>query len=147
MQVVNAELQATVDELSWTRNDMANLLNSTELPTIFLDRNLKIRRFTTHATQLYKLIPRDVGRLLSDIVSELDYSLMKEDVCSVLESQKFKEVQAKSLNGRCYRIRIMPYKTLEDVMDGVVITFVDISEIIKLESEVRALKNGQADGS
>ncbi len=140
MQIVNAELQTTVDELSWTRNDMINLLDSTELATVFLDGDLKIRRFTKHATELYKLIPRDVGRLFSDIVSELDYTLLEEDVIDVLKNKKFKEVQVPLFSGGCYRVRIMPYKTINNVIDGVVITFVNISEIINLENEVQALK-------
>ncbi|WP_157670251.1 chemotaxis protein CheB [Chitinibacter sp. GC72] len=129
MQTVNAELQATVDELNWVRNDMTNLLNSTEIATIFLDSQMKLRRFTTHATQLFKLIPRDVGRSLTDIVSELEYPQLKEDAIEVLRSLVFQEKQVKTILGRWYRVRIMPYRTLDNVIDGVVITFIDIAEV------------------
>ena len=73
LQTVNAELQSKVDELSATNNDMKNLLNSTDIATVFLDNALHVRRFTTQATRLFKLIPGDVGRPLSDIVTDLDY--------------------------------------------------------------------------
>jgi predicted nucleic acid-binding Zn-ribbon protein len=73
LQTINAELQSKVDDLTWARNDMTNLLNSTEIATVFLDNEMKLRRFTTHATHLFKFIPKDVGRPLSDIVTDLDY--------------------------------------------------------------------------
>jgi transcriptional regulator with PAS, ATPase and Fis domain len=138
MQTVNAELQATVDELNWVRNDMTNLLNSTEIATIFLDSQMKLRRFTTHATQLFKLIPRDVGRPLTDIVSELEYPQLIDDAIEVLRSLVFQEKQVKTILGRWYRVRIMPYRTLDNVIDGVVITFIDIAEVKQLEAKLAA---------
>ncbi|QLG89350.1 PAS domain-containing protein [Chitinibacter bivalviorum] len=138
MQTVNTELQATVDELRWVRNDMTNLLNSTEIATIFLDSQMKLRRFTTHATQLFKLIPRDVGRPLSDIVSELENCPeLLNNAIEVLRSLVFQEKQVKTKDGHWYRVRIMPYRTLENVIDGVVITFIDIAEVKQLEAALR----------
>ena len=141
LQTVNAELQSKVEALSWVRNDMANLLNSTEIATIFLDSELKLRRFTPNVTNLFKLIPGDVGRPLSHIVSELDYTELKDNAEEVLRTLVFQERQVKTRGEQWYRVRIMPYRTQDNVIDGVVITFIDITEIKKLEAESRLRKN------
>jgi len=137
LQTVNAELQSKVDDLSWVRNDMANLLNSTEIATVFLDGKLNLRRFTPNATKLFKLIPGDLGRPLSHIVTDLDYVELKGDSEEVLRTLVFHEKQVQTKDGRWYRVRIMPYRTQENVIDGVVITFIDITEIKMLEAELR----------
>ena len=137
LQTVNAELQSKVDDLTWVRNDMSNLLNSTEIATVFLDNEMRLRRFTTHATRLFKLIPGDVGRLLSDIVSDLDYPELQEDAHAVLRSLVFQEKEVTTHDGRWYRVRIMPYRTQDNIIDGVVVTFIDITEIKELEAELR----------
>jgi two-component system CheB/CheR fusion protein len=138
---VNAELLSKVDELTEIRNDMTNLLNSTQIATIFLDNELNLRRFTQHATALFKLIPGDVGRLLSDIVNELDYPELLHDAQEVLHTLVFREREAKTYDGRWFRIRIMPYRTLDNLIDGVVITFIDITEIKQLEAKLRQDKD------
>jgi chemotaxis methyl-accepting protein methylase len=137
MQTVNAELQARVKDFTWERNDMTNLLNSTEIATIFLDGEMKLRRFTTLATQLFKLIPGDVGRPLSDLVTELDYPQLKADANEVLRTLVFCEKQVCTHDGRWYRVRTMPYRTQDNVIDGVVSTFVNITETKALEAELR----------
>ncbi len=137
LQTVNAELQSKVDDLTWARNDMTNLLNSTEIATIFLDNQMKLRRYTTYATHLFKFIPADVGRSLSDIVTDLDYPQLQADAMAVLSNLVFREQQARTKDGRWYRVRIMPYRTQDNVIDGVVITFIDITEIKQLEAELR----------
>jgi PAS domain S-box-containing protein len=137
LQTVNAELQSRVDDLTWVRNDMTNLLNSTEIATIFLDNEMKLRRFTTHATKLFKLIPGDVGRPLSHVVTDLDYPQLKDDAESVLRTLVFQEKQVTTHDGRWCRVRIMPYRTQDNVIDGVVITFIDITETKHLEAELR----------
>ncbi|ABM04823.1 MCP methyltransferase, CheR-type [Psychromonas ingrahamii 37] len=137
LQTVNTELQSNVDDLSWVNNDMENLLNSTEIATIFLDKGLHIRRFTNHATHLFKLIEGDVGRLLSDIVTDLDYKDLQKDAKEVLKRLAFVEKEITANNERCFKVRIMPYRTQENVIDGVVITFTNISEAKLLESELR----------
>ena len=137
LQTVNAELQSKVDDLSWVRNDMANLLNSTEIATVFLDEKLNLRRFTPNATSLFKLIPGDIGRPLSHIVTELDYAELKGYAEEVLRTLVFQEKQVNTHDGRWYRVRIMPYRTQENVINGVVITFIDITEIKMLEAELR----------
>ena len=137
LQAVNVEQQARVDELSRISSDMKNLLNSTEIVTVFLDNDLKVRRFTTGANQLFKLIPGDVGRPLSDIASELDYPGLLDDARQVLQTLIFSERQISASNQRWYNVRIMPYRTLENVIDGVVMTFADVSEAKKLEQQLQ----------
>ena len=126
-----------MDELSWINNDMNNLLNSTEIVTVFLDSELHVRRFTPGADKLFKLLPGDVGRPLSDIVNDLLYPNMTEEAQEVLRTLVFSERQISASDGRWFLVRIMPYRTMEDVIDGVVITFADITAAKTLEAELR----------
>jgi chemotaxis methyl-accepting protein methylase len=137
LQSVNAEQQARVDELSRMSSDMKNLLNSTEIVTVFLDIDLKVRRFTTGANQLFKLIPGDVGRPLSDIASDLNYPELLGDAQEVLRTLNYSEKAVSASDGRWFSIRIMPYRTLENVIDGVVITFSDITQAKTLEARLQ----------
>ncbi len=134
LQTVNHELTAKVDELSRASDDMKNLLNSTEIATLFLDDQLKVRRFTTSTVTLFKLIPGDAGRPITDLVSELDYPDLAKDAREVLNSLIAFERQVATRDGRWYSVRIMPYRTQDNRIDGVVITFVDISEPKELEA-------------
>lgn len=135
LQTVNAELQSKVDDLSRVNNDMINLLNSTEIATIFLDGELCVRRFTTHATHLFKLIQGDVGRPLSDVVTELDYPQLQQDAQEVLRTLVFSDKLVHTHDGRSFKVRIMPYRTLDNRIDGVVITFTNITEYKTLAVE------------
>ena len=137
LQTVNAEQQSKMDELSRLNNDMRNLLNSTEIVTVFLDHDLHVRRFTNGADKLFKLIPTDVGRPLSDIASDLSYPEMYAEAQDVLRTLVFSEKQVTTRDGRWYSVRIMPYRTVEDVIAGVVITFTNISAAKALEAELR----------
>ena len=147
LQTVNAEQQSKVDELSHLNEDMMNLLNSTEIATIFLDRRRNLRRFTPGANKVFKLIPGDVGRPLTDIVNDLDYPELSKDVDDVLRTLGSVEKQIATLNGQWFTLRIMPYRTLADVIDGVVITLNDITATKKLEETLRDVirRNPQAD--
>ncbi|MHB8057524.1 MAG: chemotaxis protein CheB [Desulfuromonadaceae bacterium] len=138
LQTVNAEQQSKMDELARVNNDMRNLLNSTEIVTVFLDNDLHVRRFTTGADKLFKLLPGDVGRPLSDIVSNLNYPDMADEAREVLRKLAFSEKQIDATDGRWFSVRIMPYRTMEDVIAGVVITFSNITAAKKLEAELRA---------
>lgn len=128
LQTVNAELQSKVDDLSWVNNDMKNLLDSTEIATIFLDNELHVRRFTAHVSHLFKLISSDVGRPLSDIYTNLNYLELEHNARMVLQSLSSIEEEITASDERWFKVRIMPYRTQENVIDGVVITFIDITE-------------------
>jgi len=137
LQTVNQELQAKVDELSRTSNDMKNLLNSTDIATLFLDGSLRVRRFTTPTAKLIKLIPADTGRPITDIAREIDYPELAEDAAEVLRTLIFKEKLASTRDGRWFSVRILPYRTIDNVIDGVVITFTDATAAKMLESKLR----------
>lgn len=137
LQTVNAEQQSKMNELARTNNDMRNLLNSTEIVTVFLDNDLNVRRYTAGANKIFKLIPGDVGRPLNDIKNELLYPEMIEAAREVLRTLVFCEKQVASSTGRWFAVRIMPYRTMEDVIGGVVITFSDITATKTLEAELR----------
>jgi two-component system CheB/CheR fusion protein len=138
LQTVNAEQQSRIEELARIDNDMRNLLNSTEIVTVFLDKELCVRRFTTGANKLFKLLPGDVGRPLSDLASDLLYPEITEEAREVLRKLAFSEKQIAATDGRWFTVRIMPYRTMEDVIGGVVITFSDITAAKTLEAELRA---------
>jgi two-component system CheB/CheR fusion protein len=129
LQTVNAELMGKVDALAQAHNDMKNLLDSTEIITVFLDNEQRIRRFTPGATTVFQLLPADVGRPLTDITTKLAYPALPEDVTEVLRTLVFRETQISSRDGRWFRVRIMPYRTLDNVINGVVITFADITQL------------------
>jgi len=136
LQTVNAEQQSKMDELSRMNNDMRNLLNSTEIVTVFLDNNLHIRRFTSGADKLFKLRQGDVGRPLAEIVTELNYPDLTEVAQEVVRTLVFSERQITANNGRWYSVRIMPYRTIDDVIGGVVITFANITAFKNSDAEL-----------
>ena len=137
LQTVNAELQAKVDELSRASSDMKNLLDSTDIATLFLDKDLNVRRFTALATKIIKLIPSDVGRPITDLTSELRYPELARDAREVLRTLTAAEKPIATRGKRWFTVRIMPYRTLDDRIDGVVITFTDITTSKTLEAQLR----------
>jgi two-component system CheB/CheR fusion protein len=137
LQTINHELQAKVAELSWASNDMKNLLDSTDIATLFLDAALLVRRFTPQTTGIIKLIPGDVGRPITDIVTTLDYPALSDDTQKVLRNLVFIEKQVSSRDKRWFTVRIMPYRTHDNRIDGVVITFADITASKNVEAELR----------
>jgi two-component system CheB/CheR fusion protein len=137
LQTVNTELQAKVDELSRANNDMKNLLNSTDIATLFLDNELNVRRFTTELTKIIKLIPGDIGRPITDLASDLLYPELTADAREVLRKLSFGEKVINTRDQRWFTVRIMPYRTLENRIDGVVITFADITTAKTLEAQLR----------
>jgi two-component system CheB/CheR fusion protein len=124
---VNSELNGKIDELTEVNNDINNLLASTEIGTIFLDRDMNIKRFTPAATKLFNLIPADVGRSIKDISPKTVYENLWQDAEAVLNSLQVKEMKLESLAGEIFATRILPYRTRENVIEGVVLTFIDIS--------------------
>lgn len=139
LQTVNAELMAKVDDYTQVNNDMKNLLNSTNIATLFLDKEFNIRRYTNRATKIFKLIKSDIGRPFTDQVSQLIYPNLPEDATEVLRTLIFIEKQIPTKDGRWFSIRIMPYRTFDDRIDGLVITFIDISELKLVEEKLKKM--------
>ena len=137
LQTVNAELQAKLDELSTSNSDMKNLLNSTDIATVFLDNEMCVRRFTLQAKTIFKFIPGDVGRPITDLASNLVYPDLAADAREVLRTLAVAEKTVGTTEGRWFAARIMPYRTLDNKIDGVVITFADITVAKKLEASLR----------
>jgi two-component system CheB/CheR fusion protein len=138
---VNSELQTKIDDMTEISNDINNLFTSTEVGIIFLDPQLGIRRFTPNMTQFFNLIPTDVGRSLRDITSKIAYDHICQDAEEVLATLQTKEREIKAgVNGKWYNMRILPYRTSENMIDGVVLTFVDITERKRLEDFIQAAR-------
>jgi chemotaxis methyl-accepting protein methylase/PAS domain-containing protein len=138
LQTLNTELQSKVEDLTQSGNDMKNLLDSTDIATLFLDKELNVRRFTAQATKIIKLIPVDIGRPITDLVSDLNHPTLADDVHEVLRTLASSERQVAARDRRWFTVRIMPYRTLDDRIDGVVITFVDITVAKTLEARLRS---------
>jgi two-component system, chemotaxis family, CheB/CheR fusion protein len=138
LTTVNQELKNKVDELGHSNSDMHNLMDATAIATIFLDRDLKITRYTPSAVKLFNLIPTDVGRPLSDLTTQLDYHALTEDARRVLDRLIPLEREVSEANGCWYLVRARPYRTLDDRIAGIVLTFVDVTERKVAESALRA---------
>ncbi len=129
LQTVNAEFQDKITDLSRANDDMMNLLNSTDIATIFVDSQLRIKRYTESAKQVIHLIPTDLGRPLRDLTSRLRNEDLVADAQEVLRTLVFKEAEVRCEEGRWLLMRIVPYRTSEDRIDGLVMTFVDIHDM------------------
>ncbi len=133
LSTVNVELQAKVADLSRANNDMNNLLAGTGIATVFVDHQLRILRFTPAATRIINLILSDIGRPVAHIVSNLSgYDTLISDTQSVLDTLVPKEVEVRTTEGRWYAMRIQPYRTLDNVIEGAVLTFVDVTAMKKV---------------
>lgn len=138
LATVNTELQTKVIDLSRANNDMNNLLAGTGIGTIFVDHGLRILRFTPAATQIIHLILSDVGRPVGHIASNLlGYDRLVADVQAVLKNLQPIESDVETLEHKHYTMRILPYRTLDNVIEGVVITFVEITEIVRTREALR----------
>jgi two-component system CheB/CheR fusion protein len=127
LQTVNIELQSKVSEFIQANDDMKNLLNSTEIATLFLDKNLYIRRFTESITQLFKLRSTDIGRPFTDMVTDLQYPEMENHARQVIKTLSSIETTILTHTGKWFTVRILPYRTKDDRIDGLVMTFSDIT--------------------
>jgi two-component system, chemotaxis family, CheB/CheR fusion protein len=137
LQTINVELHSKLDDLALAQSDMQNLLNSTDIATLFLDNALNVRRFTEHITRIVQLREGDIGRPISDLASTLIYPQLHADAKETLRTLAFSEKQIAATDGHWYTVRIMPYRTVANVIQGVVITFVDITAAKELESRLR----------
>ena len=148
LMTVNAELQAKIEQLAGMQNDMKNLLDNINIGTIFLDEHLAIRRFTREATRVYRLVASDAGRPLGDIKSNLEGGDLLTEAEAVLETLVPCEREMKTVGGNWYLARIQPYRTLDNVIEGLVLTFTDISKRVAAETagqEARELAEVIAD--
>jgi len=134
---VNSELQAKIEQLAGMQNDMKNLLDNINIGTVFLDEQKVIRRFNREATQIFRLVPSDVGRPLSDIKTNLEGEELLTKAQSVLESLVPYEQEMRVQDGAWYLVRIQPYRTVDNVIEGLVLTFTDISKRIEAEAAVQ----------
>ncbi len=138
LATVNAELQTKVADLSRANNDMNNLLAGTGIATVFVDHALRILRFTAAATKIINLIQSDIGRPVAHIVSNLPgYGNLKEDTQAVLDTLVPKEADVQTSEGRWHTMRIQPYRTMDNVIEGAVLTFVDITAARRLHEALR----------
>jgi two-component system CheB/CheR fusion protein len=139
LSTVNSELQVKVHDLTQANNDMNNLLAGTNIATVFLDYQENVLRFTPTANKIINLISSDAGRPIAHIVSNLvDYNNLSIDVKDVLKTLIPKELEVRTIEGKWYNMIIQPYRTIENVIEGTVLTFVDITEV-KLARELIAI--------
>ncbi len=137
-ETFDVDLQAKADESNAANNDMRNLLECTEIATVFLDNSLKVRRFTESANKVIKLSPTDVGRPITDLVTNLIYPDFESDVRKVLGTLVSVDKSLVTHNEKCFATRLMPYRTIDNRIDGVVITFTDLSRAMKIAAEARS---------
>jgi two-component system, chemotaxis family, CheB/CheR fusion protein len=137
LTTVNHELKEKVDEISRFNSDLQNLLTSTDIGTIFLDRNLYIRRFTPRVQDLFNIISSDINRPFTHLTHKLVYPNLAEDAAQVLKTLARVEREIRSLDGNWYIARLLPYRTLDDKIDGVVLTFLDITKLKTAEGQVK----------
>jgi two-component system CheB/CheR fusion protein len=138
LMTLNAELEATNTALTTANDDLRNLLNSTKIPTLFLDNALRLKRFTSEATRVANVIAGDVGRAITDITLKVNYQGLARDVEEVLTTLVFKEVQLDGADQTSYTMRIHPYRTMTNMIDGVVITFSEVTALRRAEQALAA---------
>src|SRR3569832_1704692 len=139
LTTVNSQLEEKLLQLEHTNNDLSNLLSSTHNPTLNLDRQFRIQRYTPSATRLFSLIPTDIGRPLSDIASRIVGDDLIDEARRVFADLATHESEVRTDKGAWFLRRVLPYRTEEDRIDGVVVTFVDITELRHASDDLRRL--------
>ncbi|MFN7119228.1 MAG: chemotaxis protein CheB [Saprospiraceae bacterium] len=137
LTTVNNELKETLEEVSHANADLQNLMYSTQIATIFLDRALNIKRFTPDAQKLFNVLNSDVGRPISHLTHMLEYEQLQEDAQKVLKTLQTVEREIHGVDGNIYIVRLLPYRTLDDRIDGVAVTFLAITERARAEAALR----------
>jgi PAS domain S-box-containing protein len=140
LNTVNNQLNEKVAELTDVNNDLANLFGATEIATIFLDAKLRIKRFTPRATDLLNLIPSDLGRPIGHITQNFDGGTLAADAAAVIRNLATVEREVRASDGRWYTMRILPYRTLDERIDGAVVTFANVTRLIEMEASLKSAK-------
>lgn len=138
MVTVNQELMDKVAETSRVNDDLQNLIASTDIASVFVDRDMRIKRFTPSASRLFNLLDTDVGRSLLDITHRLDYDLLEQDAVDAFRSLQMIEREVTGEGDSRFLVRVRPYRTQDDVIDGAAITFVDVTAVRHAEERMRA---------
>lgn len=138
LSTVNYELKTKVEETGKVNDDLNNLIASADIATIFVDRGMRIKRYTPRVASLFNLIPSDVGRSLLDITHRLAYDCLTDDVAVTFDTLRPVEREVRSTDGRHYIVRHFPYRTTDDRIEGAVMTFFDITRRREAEEQVRA---------
>jgi two-component system CheB/CheR fusion protein len=139
LMTINLQYQNKAEELTRLNNDMKNLLDNIEIGTIFLDNHLNILRFTPQITRLFNVIPTDVGRSITHIVSNFDYPAIEHVIVEVIETLNGRELEVKTKQYDWYNLRIMPYRTLDNFISGAVLTFTKITPLKAMENRLSTL--------
>jgi two-component system CheB/CheR fusion protein len=137
LQTVNSELKLKLETVSRANSDLQNLMASMDFGTLFLDPNLRIKLFTPRLTDLFSITPGDVGRPITDFTHRLDYDGLVRDARAVLEDLAPIERELRSREGGWYLVRMRPYRTMDDKIDGVVATFIDVTERRQMKDDLR----------
>jgi two-component system CheB/CheR fusion protein len=137
LTTVNAELEARVEDTAKANDDLQNIIVSTEIATVFVDKKIQVKRFTPSATRIFNLINSDIGRSLFDITHSLRYPTLAEDVKEAFETLKLIEREIQSQDGKWYLMRLLPYRTADDRIDGAVLTLIDITARHEAEEAAR----------
>lgn len=137
LQTINTELQTKLDDLALAQSDMQNVLNSIEIAVLFLDLDLNVRRYTERASAIVSLRKSDIGRPLIELATSLHYPELQQDAQHTLDTLAVNERQVSTTDDRWFAVRIIPYRRLDNVIDGVVVTLVDITDTKNLESSLR----------
>ena len=138
LTTVNFELKGKVEESSKINDDLSNLIASMNIATVFVDRAMRIKRFTPLALDIFNILATDVGRSLLDLTHRLDYPALREDLWQVLETLRFVEREVRGQGGRWFLARLSPYRTNEDRIEGAVINFIDVTALHRAQEELRA---------
>jgi two-component system CheB/CheR fusion protein len=147
LQTVNTELKLKLEAISRAHSDLQNLMAATDIGTLFLDSSLRIKRFTDRATELFSITPADEGRSITDFAHQLDYADLVKDASAVLSDLAPVRREVKSRDSKWYEMRMRPYRTLDDKIDGVVITFVDVSERKEVEGKLQEAERKLREGA